>query len=351
MVSLRQILFMMTAGMVVLSCSRDGIMSDTPVRLVSPDKVVSLCSDTTFQGIFPEVLQCSCIQVVNDSVIVLQDQTSEINPYHFKAYSADSLDYIGPLVSRGRGPGEMLSPYMAGNDPEGKYLCLQDNAVGKAYIVDVMQSVESRKASVVHSIDLPSGIADWLPLPGSKQFVLKQEKGEFVFQTLGNDGYIYYTFHPYRDIDGERCMTHLSSILTNNRMTGEVAEAMVFLPQLNMFDSGTGRISSVAVDAGYRKWKALLSKMINEDTREYYTGIESSPDYIFAAYKGLPLKKKGEPGIGTSIHIFDWDGNFIYDVKVTEDIGDMAFDNRTKYLYCVDVPGCKIVRYSLDALL
>lgn len=350
MLFLKQIMFVMTAVMVV-SCSEDGIMLDTPVRLVSPDKVVSLRSDTTFQGIFPEVLQCSCIQIVNDSVIVLQDQASETNPYHFKAYSSDSFGYLGPLISRGRGPGEMISPYIAGNDPKGKYLCLHDNAVGKAYIIDVQQSLESRKASVVHSIDLPPGIADWLPLPGSKQFALKQEKGEFVFQALGSDGDIFCTFHPYRDIDGERCMTHLSSILTNNRVTGKVAEAMVFLPQLNMFDPGTGQMRSVAVDTGYRKWKALLGKMIDKDTREYYAGIDSSPDYIFAAYKGLPLKKIGEPGIGTSIHVFDWDGNFIYDIKVAEDIGDMAFDSRTKSLYCVDVPDCRIVCYRLDALL
>ena len=57
-----------------------------------------------------------------------------------------------------------------------------------------------------------------------------------------------------------------------------------------------------------------------------------------------------EPGPGSSIHILDWNGDFLYDVRVDENIGDIAFDERTQRLYCIDRLGGGVVVYDLDAL-
>ncbi len=44
------------------------------------------------------------------------------------------------------------------------------------------------------------------------------------------------------------------------------------------------------------------------------------------------------------------DGDFLYDIRVTEDIGNITYDGRTGYLYCIDMDG-NIVRYDLSELM
>ena len=50
------------------SCNvRRGIVKDAPVKLVRPDKVVSLSADTTLKCAFSEALNCYSIHIVRDS--------------------------------------------------------------------------------------------------------------------------------------------------------------------------------------------------------------------------------------------------------------------------------------------
>lgn len=146
-------------------------------------------------------------------------------------------------------------------------------------------------------------------------------------------------------------MTHLSSILVNNKSGGKVAEAMVLFPQINIIDTVSGQVHSIAVDKNYRKWKSVLDRMIDMSTIEYYVGATSTSDYIFAVYKCHPIGMLNDDTNGSSIHVFDWDGNFLYEIKVPESIGNITFDCRTKFLYCVAKPENRIVRYDLSGLL
>ena len=132
----------------------------------------------------------------------------------------------------------------------------------------------------------------------------------------------------------------------------DVAEIMLLFPQINIFDTDNGTVRSLAVSRAYRNWKSVISRQINlETTTQYYVNAASGTDYIFAAYKGIPLEQIIKGGSGTSIHVFDWDGNFKYDIKVREDIDCMTFDGRTKKLYCIEKQEGKIIRYDLSGLL
>jgi hypothetical protein len=346
----RQLLFIMIVFL-VSSCSRTGIVNDVTVKLVKPDKVVSLEFDTTFRCAFPEVLDCFRIRIVNDTILVLQDQVSENNPYHFKAYSTNSFDYLGSFVRIGRGPGEMLHPHITQNNASEKYLSLNDNQLGQAYILDVIESIKAQKASTVKSFSLPSNIIDWLPMSGNGQFILVQENGEMVFHKKMDDVEVCKTFHLYGGIDGERCLTHFSGFILNNGITGEVAEVMAFFPQINIIDTYSENVHSIAVNKDYCRWESVINRMLDMDSKEYYAGATSTSDYIFAAYKGLPLCRLNDPGAGTSIHVFDWADNFLYDIRVSENIDYMTFDSRTKFLYCVAKPENCIVRYDMSGLL
>lgn len=183
----RQSLFIITV-FVVSSCSHTGIVNDAAVKLVKPDKVVSMTSDTTLRCTFMEVLNCYLPRIVNDTILVLQDQISENNPYHFKAYSTNTFDYLGSFVRKGRGPGELFSPHVTNDDIYKEYLSVNDNQTGKAYILDVEESIENQRTTVVKSFELPSNVVAWLPLSDSGQFTFQLENRELIFHAKGSDG-------------------------------------------------------------------------------------------------------------------------------------------------------------------
>lgn len=342
------ILLLLTSFFAV-SCHHTSIIDGAEARLVSPEKIVSISCDTAFHCTFPEVLNCCGIQIVNDTVLVLQDQVNEANPYHFKAYSTNTFEYMGSFVRNGRGPGEIIHPHIAKSNALKKYLNVNVNQEGKAYLLDVDESIKSRKAAIYRSFALPPGIIDWLPLSDTKQFVLRQDSGKLLFQIIDDDKAVS-GFNLNGNIAGEQYITHLSSILVNDGYNGRVAECMIFLPQLNIFDTERGQVYSITVDKAYRKWESVLNSMISPDTIQYYDSATSTSEYIFATYKDVPLSKLNESGQGTCIHIFDWDGNFLYEISVKENIDNIMYDAWTGYLYCHEKTNGGIIRYDLDGL-
>ncbi len=339
------------AALLAISCKHTGIVSDAPVKFVRPAKSVPSLVCTDLRDAFPEVLDCSRIQVVNDTVLVLQDQPNDDNPYHFKAYSTRDFKYLGSFVRNGRGPGEVLYPHTAIKSPSERFLCMNDNSVGQACLVDIEESIKSRNLSVAHSYALPPEIVDWVPFPDMGQFMLLSEDKRLVFHLVGSDGVVSRVFDLYKGYNGERYLTHFSGMILHNENTGQIAEVMIFFPQLNFIDTNDGQVYSVAVNKDYRNWQSVMGQMLNAGTKEYYVGAASTPDYIFAAYKNVPISELAEDRHGTHIHIFDWYGNFLYDISVAENIENMTFDSRTGFLYAMDRTGGRIVRYDLSGVM
>lgn len=344
-------ILLVAAASLAISCKHTGIVSDAPLKFVRPAKSVPALDCTDLRDAFPEVLDYYYVQVVNDTVLVLSDQVSDDNPYHFKAYSAKTLNYLGAFGRNGRGPGEMLYPHAVRKSPSEKYLCVNDNSAGLACLVDVEKSIKSQNTAVVQSYALPSGIIDWLPLSDGKQFMLLLENKEMVFHLVGSDGEVSKVFDLYKGHNDERYLTHLSSLLLHNEKTGQVAEVMVFFPQINFIDTYNGQVYSVAVNKDYRNWQSVMSQMLSAGTKQYYVGAASTSDNIFAVYKNVSISDLAEDSHDTHIHIFDWNGNFLYDICVTENIESITFDSRTDFLYAIDKTEGKIVRYDLSGLI
>ena len=269
-------------------------------------------------------------------------------------FGINVYDIDGALLKHsdkvGRGPGELVQPHIAKSNTLERYLSVNVNQEGKAYKLDVDESIKSREAAVIYSYTLPAGILDWLPLPYARQFVLRQDNGELLFQVSDNDS-VVSEFNLGGNIEGGQFITYFSSFLVNDGDRGRVAECMIFFPQLNIFDTRNGQVQSIAVDKAYREWESTLNNMISPDTIQYYEGATSTPEYIFATYKDVPLSRLNERGQGTFVHVFDWEGNFIYNIEVSENIDNIAYDARTGHLYCHEKTEDRIVRYDMSGIL
>ena len=108
---------------------------------------------------------------------------------------------------------------------------------------------------------------------------------------------------------------------------------------------------SIIVDRDSYRWKEFLNQNMSMNTTQYYVSASSCNDYIFAVYKKQPLDKIMTSKTQSYIHIFDWNGNFIYNVKVEENIGNVAFDDYGNYLYCIENSDGRIIRYDFNGLI
>ena len=247
-----QAIFFLTT-VLAASCSRTGIVHNIPVKFVRPAVTVSQVCDTAFNCSFPEVLRGYNLKIAGDTVLVIADQIADPGNYCFKTYSINTFNYLGSFIRKGRGPGEMLDPRLTGDSPQASRIGLYD--VGKAYMVDVEESLKSGRTSITRTYDLPSEILDWMPMPDERQFTMLIENNELVYQSIANDGAYLKKFNLYKQADGNRHITHLSSLLTNNGSTAKVAEFMLLFPQFNILDTESGQVLSFAVDKAYRKWE------------------------------------------------------------------------------------------------
>ncbi len=307
--------------------------------------------DTSFSLRTDEVRHAYLIQIVRDSILVMAEGSNVPGEECYKAYSLNSCSYLGALVREGRGPNEFLSPRISRGCSGDKYLKINDNWAAKIYDVDVMESILTQKPYVVAVSDLPSGVVNWCPLPDSRSFMLLTENEELLYKVTDSEGRTDCEFHTYPDFIADCCLTYLSGILLGRGLGGNIAEVMLYLPQINIFDTDKNGILSIAVNKDYKKWKSMINRAMGFNTYEYYSGAAVSQDYIFASYVGQSLGEIAKGNYTTSIHIFDWEGNWLYDIKVGEKVDAMAYDSRGKYLYAIDKTEDRLVRYDFTELL
>ena len=337
-------------SIIYVSCERNSIIDVDYVRAEKPNNVVSVDIDTTFMCEFPEISDALDIQVIRDSIIIVHDKVSDANIFHFKAYSLDSFNFLGEFITNGRSSGEMISPHIAKMLPSENDLYISQTSIGKSYAVDVQKSIYSGNTFISEEYDLLPTTVDWLPLGDSLQLMLQYEQNEFVYQISGNTGESLHTYNLFDGIDASRYATYLSQYMIYNRNLDKVAISMIFFPQIAIIDLDGGRHISTAVDKSYKNWQSVLYDRLDMETIQYYTGITVSDEQIFAAYRKSQLGMLYESGNGSAIHVFDWDGKFKNDIRVKENIGQMAFDYRTKYLYCIEKSKGNIIRYDLKGL-
>lgn len=332
------------------ACKQSSVVGFVPVDLVKPDCIVELSPDNSVYQDFPEVLNCLDLQIVQDSLLVIQDQVREGDACHFKVYSLNTYRHLGSLIHYGRGPGEMISPLIVKTNPEERILCLSENTEPLGYKVHVSDSFKNPDL-LPERLNLPADKVDWMSVCSNNLWVSTIEGNQYLFHELDSNGDKVTSVKPFPGIDVVQYMTYLSSIITGNSLSGKIALAMVFLPQIIFIDTDFGEISSVAVNKAYLDWDAIFNSDFNMDTKQYYLGITSTFDYIFASYWGDSIGKISEGKCGTSIQIIDWSGHFLREIKVKETLGSLAFDQTSEHLYGVERSSGRIVRYNLSSVM
>lgn len=334
-----------------VSCAQNGLVSDTVVGFAKALETESLNCDSDFPCSFSEALHFQGLDVVRDSILVCCVQPHSDDPYYFKAYSTNDFNFWGSFMMEGKGPGEILSPIVFKYPSYETCLHVLENGTGRMYSVDVLAALEKKQSGIVRENCLSTNEFCRMPLSDSTRFVSQLDKDQYVFKIVDVDGRVKRIFQPYKSVSCREKITWLSDIAASGGNNGKVAVAMLQFPQIMIMDAADDDLMVVAVDKKYKNWKSILASPLNLGSIQYCDGIATSPEYIFAIYRGLPIGDLSKGGLGSAVHIFDWTGKFIYDLRVKESLGDITFDDRANMLYGIDRSEDKIVRYNLSEML
>ncbi len=329
------------------SCSNSSIIKAGKVEFKEPGKVIEVELDSTFNSDVLGVQACFDLQIVSDTVLVIQ-----VNPtdslYFFEAWSTRGFDKLGSFGRKGRGPGELLTTRICKTESRSKDLIIENPSSESTCSVDVLESIHNSTIIAVDSCSFDRALYS-APLSDNCRFTIEME--DDILAAYSYDDISRREIEFFQTVDANRYITHLSVLLSSNSARAKVALAMLLFPQIAVIDVHSGNVKNIAVDRAFKDWKNVLASMLGPNSVEYYSGLCTSENYIFATYSGVSIKDRTNGAENSMVHIFDWDGNFLFAVKVKESLGHVTYDSLSKYLYAVDSSNDRIVRYDLSGCL
>ena len=279
-----------------------------------------------------------------DSIMLMKASVRDF-PQQIHAFSLSDNSLKGRYVAKGRGDKELLIPIIKDRFlPEEQSVYIFDLSKGCSYALDLKASISSHSTDLTQLIKLPSGTLDSYPYNGS-HLALIPEAEDYVCGVLDKNGHQEKRISLFPGVSGIDYFDRLSSACAVNHTVGHLVMAMCMLPQINILDLETGGKKTVAVSKEYRNWERIFSE--GTDNRNiYYTSITKSENGFMALYSGSTFEEWVKGKDHPHIHIFDWNGNLLYDISIAEQLKTIAFDDSTKQLYGVD-SNDEIYRYDL----
>ena len=108
-----------------------------------------------------------------------------------------------------------------------------------------------------------------------------------------------------------------------------IAEAMCWLPQINIVNLKKGKINGYLLK-GSDDYSIFSSDMMHAIT--YYNGIQANDNYIYALWYGKVFSEEEYKGMD-EIHVFNWEGRMLRRIKLSNIVHSIYLDVKTNSLY------------------
>lgn len=342
---MRRISFVLLIFFVSVSCgNRVRNMFDSPIHLVKPHQtyaikgdLLELCAERPFKVTGMSIC---------DSLMILRGRLpNSLSQLHIFSLTDNSFE--GHYITKGRGPGELLSPIIKTHlVSRNNLLYIFDLSLCSAYAFDCQNSIRERQTELDKLLVLPSGTIDSYPV-GDGHIVFIPKEDSYTCSLLEESGNEIKQIPIFPYTSGVSFSDKLSSASLVCQDRKILVMAMCMFPQINILDLKTEKRMSIAVSRDYKSWKNTLTQSYDEG-HYYYTYITQSADGFMALYYGVPFQDFIQQSVIPHIHVFDWDGNFLYDVQVQGNLKVIATGDG-KVLYGVD-ENDDIYRYDLSLL-
>ena len=310
----------------------------------------------SFEPCTPEVINIGIIDVLG---IKLLDDCMIVSCYSdhgcLSVFTKTGRMISDNLLNIGNGPGEILyRPYMSWVSFDGSRLYTYDFK-GNFLECDRHESVDS-SIPIWHSLaeDLPMG-------DGARHFYL--DKDRLLCRKSRADGYGYERF--VIDLNGNvlqgpnvEVMNSMSSSEMNLLSTGfaingnlnRVAELGSRQSVVHVYSVVDDFAVTLPINGEISDLTELEQLQPEEMPKAYYDS-KSFDDFFAALYLGTTTSKLDSGTFGNpSIHLFDWDGNPVAEIKVPVRTLSFDLDISEKNLYVVEYETGLILKYDISEL-
>lgn len=339
----------LTVFSAVLVCcgSSDENIFDAPVHKAKAEKTCTMSGiSVELNGDNPNGI---CGIFVSDSVLLLRG-TVKGSPFMVHAYSLNDGSPLGAYIAKGRGPNELLIPLFNKElIDESNLLYIFDLSLGASYSFDYLKSIETHNTVLSELLKLPGRPLYAFPMRKSHAVIIP-ESDDYSLEILDESGHRIKKLSLYPNVSGEQYFDRLSSACALNQKNSKLAIAMYSSPQVNFVDLEKGDKITCAISDEYKKWRDMLNAS-DENRRLYYMSSAQSSEYFMSLYVGgVSLMDWIKGGDAPHLHIFDWDGNLLFDISLKESLKSITFDGSSKVLYGVDAND-NIYRYDMSELM
>lgn len=320
----------------LIACSQQETPFGCEAKYVSAESKGYLPSEK-FELKDTSIQRAFSIEVI-DSVLVFFGENVNSSSLCY-AYSTVDGSFLGSFINKGRGPNELMFPMFSGTDIDVngyRQICINDMTLHSIVLFDVLSSVRNKTTIMSKLISEQRNMWDVLPREDSLFWFKSATKDHrLVYELSGTSrSKIYSTFIPFPQVSGAPYLAKMSSFDLLSEHNGVIAMAMPYLPHIYFYNIESEERRAINVKKEYATLEEVVS---NKENPLYYGDMVASDSHLFGLFSGFPRSEKGN--IHQHIHIFDWNGRFIYDFELDAYVDIIAFSEKLNTIFGADLDG------------
>ena len=328
-----KIFYLLFLVFLFMSCAERGNEEKKVMILgVTPEQIVELKGEELpIQELIP-----TSICRLDSFLVILNMEEEKI----VRVYQADTYRFLGAFLEKGRGDDEVISCQEIWAAPwKGKmrlWLKAPQNFIG---VVDLESSLTAGKPCWEKQYKfMDRGMADFLYRP---VFVLNDSvfwisRAERPYDIIPNQNI-------RKNADGSIRILSMQGTTQVGGKNLRIAVAFRNMNQIILYDSKMQNFRWLTTDNEL----PLLNS--SESFGENYSGVDCTDKTVFA-YRAFPEDPRRPVKLGFSVEVFDWEGTFKFQLKLSHPLKYPFLDAEKGFLYATDEEDC-IRKYDVRDFL
>ena len=314
----------------------------------------------------PEHIQQVLNMQMDEEKLVLFDMRTQAGEHYFHQFNTSDFNYIGGFFDKGNKISEKEELYPS-------FQLLDNNKViyrtqKRATILQMDNSLQHY--SIVKQIQLPKSIqtngsynilyqnGNIYGLPSYSE----NKNQEYIKISASGEINAFGPEYPniVKEVPRENRASLCSSSFAFKPDGTQLAAAYSMLPRIRISTSDGSLTQDIQVDGSAQPADAFFKTDATpaeiEEIVQYYIGIETTDDFIYALYNGENVRlvpEDAEPDsqidYNTEVHVFDWNGNPIKKIRLQHPTNIIAVAPNDEYFIAsaTNING-KIYKYDLN---
>lgn len=326
-------------------------VSCTPKSLFNgQEKVITKFPETVnlkAEKIDLEILGVVDILVVDTFFIAYTPMDSA---HYCQVYSANTYQYLGSFFPIGRGPGEFyaISPQRSYNTDVKESTTWFSNSL-ELYHWNITESVR-KDSTVINSVIMKKGKLSkgiWFPHVNNTMFGFQVTSNNIQYIQYDGEQINTYSIYP-RKVSSK--LLSLACMEPYPKPDGaKVAYMRTSTNHFCIFNSDFSDFRAFTIYGAPISLKQAL-QLERDERIMYYSNGKVTDSYIYAIYLNQKEKDRRYHSGNEEIHIFDWEGNAVLNLVITETIVFFTIDEKHCCLYGLTSDE-KIYKYDLSKYL